>query len=221
MLQVLIVDNYAVVRSALSLLLKTHFSDIEPIEASSLEDIIQQIQSKPVFGLLIISDNFKEIPTDQLLKRIKQLIPDTRILLLADHFDYYQGLAYLQNGATAYITKYATEHEIETAIRHQLDDKPYFAPEMLMALAMEKLSSLKIKHFSHKAIAQNPFRQLSAHDQQIVIHIANGSSNKTIAHLFKLRSSTISMYKTRILRRLRVNNVQELRQLLNRLMIPY
>ena len=111
-------------------------------------------------------------------------------------------MRYLQAGADGYLMKDSPNHEIVDAIRCVLNNGKYVSP----SVRQQMLQSLQQKEESR----QNPMLTLSDREIEVMQLLIQGRAIGEIAQLMNLQVSTISTYKTRVFKKLEVNNVIEL-----------
>ena len=126
----------------------------------------------------------------------QDLSVNARLLLAARNADA-AGLDHaLKAGAAGYLTKQSAPALLVTAIRHVAAGKKYVSP----ALAEELASSLGAD------TEQPPHETLSDREFQTLRLIASGKSLSGIAAELRLSPKTISVYRARLLEKLKLSN---------------
>lgn len=193
-IKLLIVDDHAVVRSGLRLLLETQ-PDIEVVgeAADAGEGVKQCLKSSPDIVLLDLS-----MPAGgglHAIKELKRLSPAPRIVVLTMHNDATYLRHAVRGGAEGYVIKQAADTELIAAIRAVATNKRYLHPTLAGELV----------HESERTPLYRGGKQddpLSNRERQIVCHIALGFANKVIAEKLHISVKTVEAHRARILEKL-------------------
>lgn len=200
-MRILLTEDHSIVRYGTSLILKNIASDVTVDESDNFEETLKLIDKKS-YDLVILDilipkgNNLDMIP----LMRMKQ--SDIRILVFSGLDERLYALRYLQAGADGYLMKDSPNHEIIDAIRCVLNNGKYVSP----SVRQQMLQSLQHKDDDR----QNPMLTLSDREVEVMQLLIQGRAIGEIAQLMNLQVSTISTYKTRVFKKLEVNNVIEL-----------
>jgi DNA-binding NarL/FixJ family response regulator len=118
----------------------------------------------------------------------------------------YLAVSFLRAGVMGYLSKQNDETELIECITDVLTGMRYVCKEILginkNVSAFEKTTRLK----------ENS--NLTFHEYEIAQYICQGVNISEIAQIFDRKTSTISTIKMRILKKLKVNNILELRNLM-------
>jgi two-component system, NarL family, invasion response regulator UvrY len=200
-MRILLTEDHSIVRYGTALILKNMASDVTVDESDNFEETLKLIDKKS-YDLVILDilipkgNNLDMIP----LLRMKQ--SDIRILIFSGLDERLYALRYLQAGADGYLMKDSPNHEIVDAIRCVLNNGKYVSPNV----RQQMLQSLQQK----EEVRQNPMLTLSDREIEVMQLLIQGRAIGEIAQLMNLQVSTISTYKTRVFKKLEVNNVIEL-----------
>ncbi len=130
--------------------------------------------------------------------RLKELLPETQILMLTAMADDELVFLALQAGADGYLLKSTRPAELRAALLEVLNGG---AP-MTSAVARRV-----VRFFHKKRDRAEPGRShLSAREEEVLILVAKGYSNKEIAAHLSLSPETISSYLKQIYKKLRVHS---------------
>lgn len=193
---ILILDDHLVVRKGIKLFLNDRFKSYVVYESESYQstlDLVNRIN----FDLIFLDININGIENIKMMKEIKEIQPNVKILIFSSHDEKQYGLRYIQNGADGYLNKFCSEEKMELALK-QIFEKGYFYSDSLK----EKLATT-----SKSSIGKNPLEKLSNREFEIAKLLVDGEGNLEIANKLDLKMSTVSTYKNRIFEKLKVISV--------------
>ncbi|HZQ80927.1 MAG TPA: response regulator transcription factor [Gaiellaceae bacterium] len=197
--RVLIVDDHAVVRTGIRLLLAQE-DDIEPVgeAASGREAIFEARSAKPD---VIVLDMV--MPDGTGLEVIPQLLheePNTKILVLSMQDDPRYVREAFAAGATGYVLKEAADVEVVSAVREVARGGRYVHPELgARLIAAEADAARKAE--------QDP---LSDREREVLRLLALGHTNQEIANQLYISVRTAETHRGHIMQKLRLSSRAEL-----------
>jgi two-component system response regulator NreC len=197
--RVLIVDDHAVVRSGLRLVLEAD-EGIEPVgEAGSARDAIFEARSlKPDVILLDVV-----MPDQSGLEIIPQLLhenPDTKILVLSMQDDPRYVREAFDAGASGYVLKEAADSEVVAAVREVSDGGRYVDPELGARLVAAESAE-------RRRAEEDP---LSEREGEVLRLLALGHTNQEIAKQLYISVRTAETHRAHIMQKLRLSSRAEL-----------
>jgi DNA-binding NarL/FixJ family response regulator len=132
-------------------------------------------------------------------RRIKQEVPATLVILITMHENPQYLLEALRSGASAYVLKDVTQHELLNTIRRVLHGESVLDPDIL------------VRVLGH--MAGNPPQQvnllevqLSPREREVLQLLAQGLTNREIARVLTVSASTIKIHVEHILAKLGVSD---------------
>lgn len=171
---ILIVDDHALFRSGLRLVLETEFPDINILEAGSIHDAVNDASFKPSIILLDIALNgLNGLDGIALLKRNW---PAVKIIMLSSDTSISTSQLALELGAVAFVTKAQTAKKILAVIK-----------DVDKALCNKLENKLKAKE---EAIVDASLR-LTVRQYEVLDLLAKGLSNKVIARELGCAENTV------------------------------
>lgn len=199
MINVMLVDDHALVRTGIRRLLGD-VNGIEVVaEAGSGEQAISQVrQQQPDVILMDIS--MPGIGGLEATRKISRTLPDVKIIAVTIHDDDPFPARLLEAGASGYLTKGCDVKQIVNAIRAVHKGKQYIAPEIAQKLAMSFVNDRD----------KSPLERLTQRETQVMLMIVHGETNKTISEKLCLSPKTTSTYRYRLFDKLGVENEVEL-----------
>ena len=168
-IQVLLVDDHAVVRMGFKMLLESA-SDIKVVaEAESGEQAIKMYQEhKP--DVVVMDITMPGIGGLEATDRIMAKDNTARILVLSAHEDSVHPKRVLNAGAMGYLTKRSAAEELIKAIRTVAGRKMYLEADVAQQMAIQQLSG-----------EQNPVDVLSDREFEVFMALAKGETTNEIA----------------------------------------
>ena len=199
MIRVVLVDDHAVVRSGLRLLLDAH-EDVEVVgEAGNAKDAIFRARAlKPDVMLLDVV-----MPGDSGIDVLPQLLkesPETKILVLSMQDDPSYVREAFGAGASGYVLKEAADEEVVSAVREIANGGRYVHPSlgarMVAAEAEERA-----------AAEADP---LSEREREVLRLLALGHTNQEIAQTLYISVRTAESHRAHIMQKLHLSTRAEL-----------
>jgi DNA-binding NarL/FixJ family response regulator len=138
--RILIVDDHAVVRQGLTLLINQEADLVVCAEAENSEQALDAIETQHV-DLVIVDISLNGTNGIRLTERIKSKYPYLPVLILTMHDEALYAKRAFQAGARGYITKHEAVETIIAAIRLMLAGKDYISE----AMTQKFLSSIHSK----------------------------------------------------------------------------
>jgi two-component system, NarL family, response regulator NreC len=198
-IQVVLVDDHAVVRSGLRLLLDKQ-EDIEVVgEAGNAKDAIFRARAlKPDVILLdVVMPGQSGI---EVLPKLLEESPKTKVLVLSMQDDPSYVREAFAAGASGYVLKEAADEEVVSAVREIADGGRYVHPalgaRMVAAEAEERA-----------AAEADP---LSEREREVLRLLALGHTNQEIAEQLYISVRTAESHRAHIMQKLRLSTRAEL-----------
>lgn len=203
-IRIIIADDHAIVRSGLEMMVNMQ-EDMEVIDTAcdGNEAFQKAIQYKP--DIVIMDLNMS--PGENGLtatRRLKEAIPETKVLVLTMHDDREYIFRVLQAGASGYILKSAEDLDLINAIRTVEKGEAYLYPK-----AQKLLIEGYMDRITHEGTS-DVFNLLSTREQEVLEYIAKGYTNKEIADILYLSVKTIESHKSKIMEKLQLRTRPEL-----------
>ena len=195
MIRVLIVDDHAIVRRGLRQILAETRDIAVTGEAETGFQAIK-IARQDTFDVMLLDISLPDRNGIEVLKQIKKEQPKLAVMMLSMHTEREFAVRALKAGASGYLTKQSAPALLVTAIRHVAAGKKYVSP----ALAEELASSLGAD------TEQPPHETLSDREFQTLRLIASGKTLSDIAAELRLSPKTISVYRARLLAKLKLSS---------------
>ncbi len=202
--KLLIVDDHAVVRSGLMMLLNGK-NNIEVIgEASEGDEAIKK--AKELNPDVVLMDLSMPHGKDGLTatQELHELMPDIAILILTMHDDEEYLFRAIQSGASGYILKNAPHEDLLGAIESVSTGNAYLTPSATKVLMSGYLDRVK------KGDNADTFALLSEREKEVLEWIAKGYSNKEIGERLVISVKTVESHKSNLMEKLGLKSRPEL-----------
>jgi two-component system, NarL family, response regulator NreC len=198
MIRVLVVDDHAVVRSGLKLLLAAE-EDLEVVgDAGTADEAVTRAELlKPdVVVLDVVMPGRSGIDaTPEILLRS----PDTKVLVLSMQDDPRYVEEAFGAGASGYVLKEAADAEVVQAVREVAAGRRYVNPQLGARLATTAARE--------RAKDDDP---LSDREREVMRLLALGHTNQEIAHLLFVSVRTAESHRAHIMQKLGLSTRAEL-----------
>jgi two-component system, NarL family, invasion response regulator UvrY len=198
-MKILIADDHPIVRHGLKQFL-TSDPELSVVGEATNGTEFLEIARRSEWDVALIDFTMPGRSGLELLADLKREFPERPVLVLSIHSEQLHATSALKAGAAGYITKESAPQELAIAIRKVSQGGRYVSPQLGELLASE---------ISHGA-QRSPHETLSDREYRVMWMLASGKQINAIAKEMVLSPSTVSTYRTRILKKLHVKNNAEL-----------
>jgi two-component system response regulator NreC len=200
--RLLLVDDHAVVRSGLRMLLENE-RDVEIIgeAATAAEALEAALRLKP--HVILMDIGLPDMSGIDATREIKKRCPEVSIVALTIHEDEEYFFKMLEAGASGYVPKRAAPEELVTAIRAAATGQVYLYPSLAKLLVRDFLSG-------GRAPDDQTASDLTKREQQVLTYLAEGANNEEIAGSLVISRKTVARHRENIMRKLNLHSRAEL-----------
>jgi two-component system invasion response regulator UvrY len=198
-LKVLIADDHPIVIEGLKHICgETSDLAVAGVAATGLDAI--KLCRKVSADILLLDIALPDRSGVEVLKQLRKELPKLPILMLSIHREEQYAIRCLKAGAAGFLNKQAVPDELINAVRMILSGRKYISP----SLAQELANQIGVDHEAplHK--------DLSDREYQTLIMIASGKTVSDIAGELSLSVKTVSMYRSRLLTKMKLRHNAEL-----------
>ncbi len=195
-IRVMIVDDHAVLRSGLRLVIEREDGIEVAGEAGTAEDAVRAFER--LTPTLVLMD--LEMPGMGGLggtKRMSELHPEVPVLVLSMHGEADDVRRAFEAGASGYVLKTAADEELIRAIRAVAAGERYLHPSLGAVLAQPPPQ-------------RGAIDELSAREREVLRLLALGHTNQEIAQQLYVSVRTVESHRSHIMTKLRASSRAEM-----------
>jgi two-component system, NarL family, response regulator NreC len=201
--RLLLVDDHAVVRSGLKMLLGSE-KDVEIVgEAGTAAEAIEAA-GKVVPDVILMDIGLPDLSGIDATRQIKKRFPRIAIVALTIHEDEEYFFKMLEAGASGYVPKRAAPEELLRAIRLAASGEVYLYPSLAKLLVTDYLTQ------DHSADEKSSLDGLTDREREVITYLAEGTSNEEIAVSLVISPKTVERHRENIMRKLNLHSRSEL-----------
>jgi two-component system, NarL family, response regulator NreC len=205
-IRILIVDDQTILRACLRMFIDAQ-SDMEVVgEAKDGQAALRQAcAAKP--DVVIMDIVMPDASGMKTIEQLLQVCPFTRVLVLTMYDEPAYARSALAAGGSAYISMRAPASDLLTAIRAVYRGQ-YIVDPTLAGPLLQKL--LRKRLTGPASPASTSCSLLSPREQEVLIRLAQGYTNRQVAEEISLSVKTVETYRARIAEKLELHNRAEL-----------
>jgi len=200
MTRIVIADHHPVTRKGISCMLKKkdNFSIVG--KANNGDELFKNLE-KYAPDILIMEIDMPQINGINALRAIKAEYPNTRVLIFSTHPEEIYALRSIKSGAAGYVPKTASGKVFLKALKQIAKGGIFLNEELTSTFTSRNVG---------EASAISRYKKLSSREIEVLNLLSSGKRNKDIANALKINEKTVSTYKTRLLKKLKVDNLADL-----------
>ena len=199
MIHVVLCDDHAVLRRGIRDTLAESPEICVTGEAGSYAEL-REVLRAATCDVLLLDLNLPGRSGLEALASLKESHPAIKVLIVSMYPEDQYALRCLKAGAHGYANKASDPAELINAVRVVMQGRKYLTAEVAQMLA-ESLA---------QPVLESPHATLSERELQTLIKIASGRRLADIAEELMLSPKTVSVYRSRVLEKLKLSNNAEL-----------
>jgi len=199
-IRVLIADDHSIVRQGLKQILSDTPDLVVAGEASNGVEVMQLVRDG-TWDVVLMDVSMPDRNGIDALKLIKKEFPRLPVLVLSMHPEEHYAVRALKAGAAGYLTKQSAPELLVSAIRQVAAGKKYVS-----SAVAEELANAILDDGGDRA----PHERLSDREYQTLVMISSGKTLTQIAEELNLSVKTVSVYRARLLEKMKLKNNAEL-----------
>jgi len=201
MIELLLVDDHAVVREGYRRLLERRSDLHVAAEAGDAEEALQLLRTTPI-DLIVLDLSLPGMGGIELTRRILQRFPEARILAFSMHRDPLFASQALRAGALGYVTKSSSPEILIQAIYKVARNEKVLSPDIAPEMALSLLEG-----------DSNPADDLSPREFEVLRLLLGGQAVEEIAGILNISPKTVQNTHYQIKTKLGVRSDFELAKL--------
>jgi two-component system, NarL family, invasion response regulator UvrY len=198
-MKILIADDHPIVRHGLKQVLSSD-PELHVVGEAKNGDEMLELARSVDWDLAVMDFQMPGRSGLDLLGDMRTEFPQRPVLVLSIHAEDLHAASVLKAGGAGYITKESAPQELTTAIRKVAQGGKY------VSLSLGEILASGLSSDSRKALHES----LSDREYRVMWLLASGKQINAIAKEMLLSPSTVSTYRTRILKKLKLKNNAEL-----------
>ena len=202
-LRLLLADDHTVVRQGLRKLLEDRPDWHVVAEAPNGREAVRLAEEhQPDVAILDVA--MPILNGIEATRQIARRVPKTRILVLSMHADEAYVSEILQAGATGYLLKDSADTDLAQAVHAVSQGKSFFSPAIARVMADNF-----VRHPGERGVVDR-YQSLSEREREIFQLVAEAHTNKEIAALLHVSSSTVETHRAHIMDKLDLHSAAEI-----------
>jgi len=198
--RLMIVDDHALIRMGIARVFDDT-SDLRMIaEGDTYNDVVKQMEGDGC-DLLLLDIDLPGRNGIDILKMVKKEFPKLPVLMLSMYPEDQYAVRVLKAGAAGYLNKGSAPDVMVSAARLVISGKKYISAEIAQALA-ESLGHDDDDMPAHEKLSDREFQTLKL--------IASGKRLSEVAEALSLSPKTVSVYRARILEKMKLTSNAEI-----------
>jgi DNA-binding NarL/FixJ family response regulator len=207
--EILVVDDHALIREALRGVLKEVKGDAIVLEASSCSQAMQVIAEHPNLDLILLDLNLPDRDGFSVLTELGERYPAISVVVLSAQQDRGSVVRALDLGALGFIPKSGQREVMLSALQLVFAGGIYIPPEILARDEPSARQGDDKPPIADRPTASPADRGLTERQVDVLSLMMQGKSNKAICRVLNLAEPTVKNHVTAILKALEVSNRTE------------
>ena len=205
-MKVLLVDDHALVREGLTILIGQTRDDAEVLQARNVDEAVAHAESHPDIGLVLLDLGLPGKTGFEGLELLKALLPEVPVIVVSASEAPGDVQAALDAGASGYVVKSANGETLSHVIPLVLSSERV-VPVPASYLAERGRGPLTREIGSDAdADAAKRVQSLTPRQKMVLCYLADGRSNKEIARKLGVIDGTVKAHVKSIMQKLQVHN---------------
>jgi len=205
----LLFDDHSVTLQGLEMVLKMEFPEAQFRSCMTANETITAF-SEQEFDLVILDVNIPDTNIHTVIDYMLAKKPTQLIMMFSMNPDTVYAKRFLRVGVKGFVNKESSPAELIMAIRTVLSGGLYLSTRLVQKMSDDFLLSR----------TENPFDRLSQREMEVCSFLIKGYALTDIADIMQLHKSTIGTHRSRIMEKIGVKKIFELRELAIQYNIP-
>jgi two-component system nitrate/nitrite response regulator NarL len=196
-IRVLVVDDHPIVRRGIVMCMSLQERILVVGEAADGREAMEKIRVlKPDVVLMDIDmPQMNGMAATDLLRREQ---PSIKVIILSMYSNTDYVMRIIECGARGFVLKEASPSELVQAIESVHAGQTHFSPDV---------ARVALNQVVRGSGESTPLSRLTNREREVLVQIADGLSNKEIAHQLSIGVRTVETHRERIMRKLDIHSV--------------
>lgn len=199
MIKLLIADNHPITRKGLEVLFSAT-PNIKVVGSVDNGEAILEFAKKNPVDIVLTEADLPKLNGLTVLRYLKNSHQDVKTIILSAQPEEVYAINAIKAGAFGYINKSENVITITEAITKVNDGGIYLSNELTQQLAFGTRTNK----------SGNYYKKLSTREAEVLKLLTIGKKNKEISKELDINEKTVSTYKARLMRKLKVTNLVDL-----------
>jgi DNA-binding NarL/FixJ family response regulator len=201
MIRVLIADDHPMIRKGLAQMV-AESGDMECVDEAENSASVSRILRLKAVDVLLLDVEMPGRNGLEILKAVRRSHPKVQVLMFSMYPEEQYAVRALRAGAAGYLKKSTRPQKIIEAIRSAARGHKYISPDLAQTLASRISEDLADGRLAHETLSDREFQTLRC--------IAGGKKLAEIAAEMSLSPKTVSVYRARLLEKMKLSNNADL-----------
>ena len=198
---VLLVEDHQIVREGLRSLLK-HARDIEVVGEAETGRQAGQLTRKLRPAVVVMDIAMPLLNGLEATRQIRKEFSDTKVLILSAHSDDAYVEQVSQLGASGFLLKQTSSHDLAKAIREVQKGNTFYSPAI-----SKRIDGRENTRQDREGNFKKKINRLSSREVEVLQLIAEGKPNKQVAAELGVSFKTIDKHRQHLMSKLNIHDV--------------
>jgi DNA-binding NarL/FixJ family response regulator len=201
-IRVMLADDHALLREGLAQIIASQPDfDVVGQAADGLEAVVKAQELRP--ALILMDVQMPGMDGLEATRQIKQMLPETTIVVLTVREDDERLFTALKNGAQGYLLKDIRSQDMLAMLRGAMRGEAALSPSLAGRVLTE------FRRISHFGNPEGEESALTDREQQVLAQVARGATDKEVAEALTISLNTVKTHMRNILAKLQVSTRRE------------
>lgn len=199
MIRVLVADHQPIVSYGIRMLFENS-TDIKIVNTANSAKQLLDFLKKTNTDVVLMSIDLTDVNGITVLRTIKKEFRNVSVIIFSTHPEDIYAISAIKAGASGYLSKSVTTSTIKRAILKVYNGGIHVSKELAQTITFEKNSQGTM----------NLYKKLSTREIEVLKLISSGKRNIEISRQLNIDEKTVSTYKLRLMKKLKVSNLVDL-----------
>lgn len=205
-IKILIADDHKLYREGIKSLLEDEEGIDISIEVSSGREVLEKLEKQPV-DVILMDIDMPDMNGIEATRAVKELYPDTRILILSMYDNLEFILDVLKAGASGYLLKSSESLDLTNAIKALALGSSYYSEKISNKLCeyLNQVNNVKPVP-APETVPSDDKLNLTKRELEVLELIGKEYTNQEIADALFISTNTVFTHRKNLMKKLNVRN---------------